>query len=547
MTVISKVWMDLRCAVAVVGVVLVVASGARAEVAATGTFGIDISVSGFPPTSGTFNGMITGFDGPFMVGGTPVDLQSAIGTMSILTGVIPTINVPALAVTFEFDAADNGATANTLGFHAAGLAKCDNAIACAQGFGTFVADVTSQSDPNALLPDGYAYTFDGTVGVDGTGTFDAAGTFGLNAFSPVAAGVGSAVQVTSDPTTYYDSRKNTLRDFLVDLTFSEVTAPGTVTFLGKTVIPGILPAEITPQPDVSIFVDIVTGDGFAFTPPVDVCIAYDDVDPPDGIVDGTDVAVDTLRVLHALALGDNFQDVTTFAGGGRVCGQVDQLSPFLLAVGPPPPTTTTTSTTIVTFTTTTTSTSTTTTTTSTLPGGLVPGGPTKKSSSDCYLELVVVGIENTPPQVEDGKKIFCTDGDPCDLGPCGDNVCNMRAGACINQVDPNLPDCTPPAGLDKATIKNKVTIAVPQLLEGARCGELVDFAIEAKFNGKGKYQAKKSKQSLKGKAKAPKGTKPRSDSDKWTIYCQPRTTACPGSPSGAFVDDDGRGGPSSPG
>jgi hypothetical protein len=56
----------------------------------------------------------------------------------------------------------------------------------------------------------------------------------------------------------------------------------------------------------------------------------------------------------------------------------------------------------------------------------------------------------------------------------------------------------------------------------------------------GKYQAKKSKQSLKGKAKAPKGTKPRSDSDKWKIQCQPRTTTCPGSASGAFVDDGGR-------
>jgi hypothetical protein len=44
-------------------------------------------------------------------------------------------------------------------------------------------------------------------------------------------------------------------------------------------------------------------------------------------------------------------------------------------------------------------------------------------------------------------------------------------------------------------------------------------------------------ESLKGKAKAPKGTSPRSDGDKWTIQCQPRTGACPGSASGAFVDE----------
>jgi len=169
-------------------------------------------------------------------------------------------------------------------------------------------------------------------------------------------------------------------------------------------------------------------------------------------------------------------------------------------------------------------------------GGLVPGGPTNKASSDCYLELRVSGIENQSPQVEESKKIFCTDGEACDLGPCGDNVCTMRASACINQTDPNLPDCTPPAGLDKVAIKNKLSIQVPQLLQGPTCGPDVEFDVTATFNKKGKYQAGKSKQALKGKAKAPKGTKPRSDSDKWIIQCQPREDACPGSASGAFWD-----------
>ena len=169
-------------------------------------------------------------------------------------------------------------------------------------------------------------------------------------------------------------------------------------------------------------------------------------------------------------------------------------------------------------------------------GGLVPGGPANKSSSDCYLELAVTGIENQPPQVEEAKKIFCTDGDPCDLGPCGDNICTMRASVCINQSDPTLPDCTPPAALDKVTIKNKLNIQAPQLLQGAVCSEAVEFEVEAKFNKKGKYQAGKSKQSIKGKAKAPKETQPRSDSDKWIIQCQPREDACPGSASGAFLE-----------
>jgi hypothetical protein len=111
----------------------------------------------------------------------------------------------------------------------------------------------------------------------------------------------------------------------------------------------------------------------------------------------------------------------------------------------------------------------------------------------------------------------------------------MRAGVCINQTDPTLPDCTPPAGLDKVTIKNKLNIQAPQLLEGSICGAVVQFEVAAKFNKKGKYQAGKSRQSVMGKAKAPKETKPRSDSDKWIIQCQPRVDACPGSASGAFL------------
>jgi hypothetical protein len=38
------------------------------------------------------------------------------------------------------------------------------------------------------------------------------------------------------------------------------------------------------------------------------------------------------------------------------------------------------------------------------------------------------------------------------------------------------------------------------------------------------------------KGKGPAGTKPRTDTDTVTIFCVPRTVACPGSPSGAFVN-----------
>jgi hypothetical protein len=359
-----RTWTGLVLAGALVWI-----GSARADVAATGTFGINVHLS-FP--TGTFDGAITGFDtGPFDVGGNPVDLATDVGSMTIPTGNLTQIDIGALAVTFDFAATDDNLTVNDLDFTGAGVAVCDDAITCSQGQGTFVADVTSLTDPGGLLPGGFVYTFDGTVVVD-PGPFDAAGVFGLNAFPVTAVPAGVPVMATSDPTTFFDSRQNTLRDFLVDLTFAEVTNPGTVSFLGKSAVPGMLPASIGVDPDLSVVVDIVTGGGLAFTPPVDVCVHYDDVDM-DGVVDGTSVAVDTLRLLHAAALGDDFQDVTTTVGGGTVCGQVGSLSPFVVAIGPPPTTTTstTTSTSTTTIETTTTSTSTSTsTTTTTLPARL---------------------------------------------------------------------------------------------------------------------------------------------------------------------------------
>jgi len=156
---------------------------------------------------------------------------------------------------------------------------------------------------------------------------------------------------------------------------------------------------------------------------------------------------------------------------------------------------------------------------------LVPGG--KKATSDCYLQLAVQGVRNDGVQIVDNRTVVCTDGTECDRdGVCGNDSCLFRVAACINQTDANLPDCTPPAGLEKARIKGKVTITVPQLLEGSVCGAFLDATVEARFNKKGAYLPKKSKLKLRGKAKAPKGTKPRTDPDKWILQCVPNTS-CP--------------------
>jgi hypothetical protein len=171
--------------------------------------------------------------------------------------------------------------------------------------------------------------------------------------------------------------------------------------------------------------------------------------------------------------------------------------------------------------------------------GLIPGGgPTK---SDCYAELSVDGITNPSERVQKNKTVLITDGELGDTGPCGDFKCNVRVGVCMNQSDPNLPDCTPPASLDKLTVKGAFTISTPQLLQGSACGAFVTGEVAAKVkrdkDGNVK-KAKPGKVKIKVIAKAPAKTKPRTDEDTVTIQCLPRTVACPASPSGAFVDVD---------
>src|SRR5262245_42565439 len=80
--------------------------------------------------------------------------------------------------------------------------------------------------------------------------------------------------------------------------------------------------------------------------------------------------------------------------------------------------------------------------------GLIPGGgPTK---SDCYVEANVQGIVSPGPDVRSNRIVQCVDGDPCDTdGACGNGSCRFQVAICVNQHDPNLPGCTPPASLRK--------------------------------------------------------------------------------------------------
>jgi uncharacterized delta-60 repeat protein len=169
------------------------------------------------------------------------------------------------------------------------------------------------------------------------------------------------------------------------------------------------------------------------------------------------------------------------------------------------------------------------TTTTTLPFGRIPGGGSTKG--DCYAELGVFGIDNASELVQKNKIVLCTDGDACDTGACGDGECDVRLVLCINQLDSNLPECTPPEALDSMTIKPKgkvrLDVAAPASLQGAQCGSVVDDAIPVKRDKKGRVRGP-GKAKIRIVAKAPKGTKPRPDRDVVTIKCLPRTSACPG-------------------
>jgi hypothetical protein len=161
--------------------------------------------------------------------------------------------------------------------------------------------------------------------------------------------------------------------------------------------------------------------------------------------------------------------------------------------------------------------------------GLIPGGSAK---SDCYLELDVLGVENPSEDVLNNRVVTCADGDACDIGEDGDDRCTMQVAPCINQTDPNLPDCTPPANLDSVKFMGAVVIPEPPALDGPRCEDFVDVEVPVKITRSG--QKKPGKVRIRGKATAPRGTRPRRDPDAWTFKCLPQSaaTTCPPNPAG---------------
>lgn len=150
-------------------------------------------------------------------------------------------------------------------------------------------------------------------------------------------------------------------------------------------------------------------------------------------------------------------------------------------------------------------------------------GPTK---SDCYVETDVEGIGDVAGEVARNRIVSCTDGAVCDQGACGDDTCLLSVRVCVNQQDPNLDACVPPAALERLRVKGKVGVQPPASLEGATCGVFASLPLQVKKNKKG-ARKKPGRVAFRLSGNAPAGTSPRTDDDRIVLRCLPRSQPCP--------------------
>ena len=160
--------------------------------------------------------------------------------------------------------------------------------------------------------------------------------------------------------------------------------------------------------------------------------------------------------------------------------------------------------------------------------GLVPGKG--KAKTNCYVEYDIQGVTNPGSQVQNnGGRVLCTDGDPCDTdGQCGNNSCTFQGSVCINQTDANVASCAAPAGLTRVKVgPKKLNIGLPQLLQGPLCASPVSVAVKIPTKKNGKPKKGFASVKLTSNAKAAAGTKPGAASDSLELRCVARTTSCP--------------------
>lgn len=380
--------MTIGRALALLSLFLLPAPAARADVAGTGTFSIDLALT---PPNVPFDGTITFDDATQSVLGASVNLATDVGDMTFEGTAVVDVNAESATFTLTSEADETD-----FDFDAEGAGSCTSS-GCVGGTGTFAGRFTRINDPDAVLPDG-VYTFDGTAAIDFSGQ-GPGGSFAINAFPRVTTPIGTDVEVSSGDETYFDTVRNLVRTFLATASFANVSGAGDTEFVAFSKLPGDFPDGIAFNAMViSDYVDIRTT--ATVTGGVRICLFYPD-ENDDGIVDGTtnNISETRLRVLYATAIGQPFTDVTVSVADERACGDVPAVGPVVLGVAAAGATTTT-----ITSTTTSTSVPAESTTTTSVPqesttttSTTVPSGESTTTSTSSPAPTSTSSTTSLPP------------------------------------------------------------------------------------------------------------------------------------------------------
>lgn len=303
------------CLAALVGAATLRPTPVAADPVAVGDLFVD--ANGFPNLTGT----VTFDDATFDVFDTPVDLGTAVGTVTF------TVQISNFNLTRGGDFAGQfmSVVAGQLAFDEAGSFICGPG-GCTQG-AALVGDLSNVTGTAlAGLPGGVVYVGDGAALATGSLLFS--GRIALNAFQPVVTSTGTNQTVSSN-TTFYDSQTGDTLPIAVDVTYADVTTGGTTVVTTVSNVAGQLAANFSLGGLPAAFFDVSTT--ATVSGPITVCTHYQDTND-DGIVDDTSVAETSLALLHEV--GGIFVNVTTSqdTAGNVICGTVPSLSLFVVAV-----------------------------------------------------------------------------------------------------------------------------------------------------------------------------------------------------------------------